>query len=181
MKEISEMTNGELAAYVQSHLRSKGIDVVLSGGACVSIYSGDKYVSMDLDLINTRFARRRRIREAIQEIGFTGKGRHFTHPDTEFLVEFPQGPLSVGNEPVKKVDEHMLTTGVLRIISPTDCVKDRLAGYYHWNDLQCLEQASMVAEANKIDIAEVERWSKAQEKHEEFTRVKNRLTGRAGR
>jgi hypothetical protein len=181
MKEINKMTNGELAAFVQSHLRSKGIDVILSGGACVSIYSGDKYVSMDLDLVNTRFTRRRRIRETMQEIGFMEKGRHFTHPGTGFLIEFPPGPLSVGNEPVKKVDEHMLTTGVLRIISPTDCVKDRLAGYYHWNDLQCLEQAAMVAEAKKIDIEEVERWSKVEGKYKEFIRIKNRLTGRADR
>ena len=42
MKSIKEMTNAELAAFVESHLRKNGIDVVLSGGACVS---------MDLDLI----------------------------------------------------------------------------------------------------------------------------------
>jgi hypothetical protein len=181
MKAIRELTNAELAAYVQSRLRDKGIDVVLSGGACVSVYSGDRYVSMDLDLINTRFARRRRIRETMCEIGFTEKGRHFTHPESRFSVEFPPGPLAVGSEPVKNIDEHTLDSGLLRIISPTDCVKDRLAGYYHWNDLQCLEQAAMVAEAQKIDIEEVERWSKTEGKHEEFMRIKNRLTGRAER
>jgi len=51
MKSIKKMTNAELAAFIQSHLRNKGIDVVLSGGACVSIYSSNRYVSMDLDLI----------------------------------------------------------------------------------------------------------------------------------
>lgn len=64
MKPVSQMTDGELAAYVATHLRSKGIEVVLSGGACVSIYSSRKYVSMDLDLINVRFAKRGPIREA---------------------------------------------------------------------------------------------------------------------
>jgi len=44
MKSIKEMTNAELAAFVESHLRKKGIDVVLSGGACVSIYSSNRYV-----------------------------------------------------------------------------------------------------------------------------------------
>ena len=66
------------------------------------------------------------------------------------------------------MDEHKLPTGILRIISPTDCVKDRLAGYYHWNDLQCLEQASLVAEAIKIDLEEIERWSKVEGKLGEF-------------
>jgi hypothetical protein len=39
----------------------------------------------------------------------------------------------------------------------------------------------MVAEANKIDIEEVERWSKVEGKYKEFIRIKNRLTGRADR
>ena len=52
MKPIKEMTNAELAAFVESHLRERGIEVVLSGGACVSIYSNGKYVSSDLDLID---------------------------------------------------------------------------------------------------------------------------------
>src|SRR4030065_1524086 len=107
---------------------------------------------MDLDLVNVRFAKRQDIRSAIQEIGFQEEGRHFRHPDTELLIEFPPGPLAVGEEPVKKVDEHKLPTGILRIISPTARVKDRLAGYYHWNDLQGLEAASLVAQGIKIDL-----------------------------
>ena len=51
MKAISEMTMGELAAYIDTHLRQHGIDVVLSGGASVAIYSQHKYVSKDLDFI----------------------------------------------------------------------------------------------------------------------------------
>ena len=178
MKSIKDMTNAELAAFVESHLLGKGIYVVLSGGACVSIYSSNKYVSMDLDLVNVRFAKRQDIRSAIQEIGFQEEGRHFRHPDTELFVEFPPGPLAVGEEPVKKVDEHKLSTGILRIISPTDCVKDRLAGYYHWNDLQCLEQASLVAEAIDIDLKEIERWSKVEGKLGEFKRIRTRFVRR---
>jgi len=178
MKSIKDMTNAELAAFIESHLLKKGIYVVLSGGACVSIYSSNKYVSMDLDLVNVRFAKRQDIRSAIQEIGFQEEGRHFRHPDTELLIEFPPGPLAVGEEPIKKVDEHKLPTGILRIISPTDCVKDRLAGYYHWNDLQCLEQASLVAEAINIDLEEIERWSKVEGKLGEFKRIRTRFVRR---
>jgi len=159
MKSIKEMTQGELAAFIQSHLRDKGIDVVLSGGATVSIYSINRYVSWDLDLINTYFVKRRALRETMQELGFHEEGRHFEHPDTQFFVEFPPGPLAVSLEPVKQIDEIKFSTGMLRIISPTDCIKDRLAAYYHWDDLQCLEQAVLVAQANRIDLEEIERWS----------------------
>ena len=53
MKSIGQLSTAALGAWVQEHLRVKGIDMVLSGGACVSIYSNGKYVSMDLDMIHT--------------------------------------------------------------------------------------------------------------------------------
>ena len=176
MKPIKAMTIAELAAFIESCLREREIEVVLSGGACVSIYSENRYVSMDLDLVNNHFAKRREICEAMQAIGFREEGRHFVHPETDFLVEFPAGPLAVGEEPVKEVDEIELDTGILKLISPTDCTKDRLTAYYHWNDAQCLEQAALVAQAKEIDLDEVQRWSEAEGKLDEFKRIRHRLT-----
>ena len=175
MKPIKAMTIAELAAFIESCLRERGIEVVLSGGACVSIYSENRYVSMDLDLVNSHFAKRREICEAMQAIGFREEGRHFSHPETDFFVEFPAGPLAVGEEPVKEVDEIELGTGTLKLISPTDCVKDRLAAYYHWNDAQCLEQAALVGHTREIDLGEVERWSEVEGKLGEFKRIRHLL------
>jgi hypothetical protein len=83
-------------------------------------------------------------------------------------VEFPPGPLTVGEEPVRHVDEIVLSTGTLRVISPTDCVKDRLAAFYHFGDRQGLMQASMVASQNKVDIEEIRRWSKGEDQSAKF-------------
>jgi hypothetical protein len=129
----------------------------LSGGAVIEIYSVGEYVSLDLDMVNCYLMKRSAIRESLEEIGFMEKARYFIHPDTKYLVEFPPGLLTVEDEPVKQVDEIKLSTGVLRVISPTDCVKDRLATYYHWGDRQGLAQAIMVARSNKIDIDELKR------------------------
>jgi hypothetical protein len=175
MKPIREMTGAEFAAFVQGHLRENGINLVLSGGACVSIYSNGKYVSKDLDFVGTHFTRLREVRAAMKQIGLMEEERYFRHPDSEFFVEILPGPLAVGQEPVKMVAECKVVTGTLRMISPTDCVKDRLTAYYHWNDLQSLEQAALVAENSDIDIQEVERWSKAEGKFKEFRRVRDRL------
>jgi len=175
MKRVSKMSVGELAAYISSHLRGLGIDVVLSGGSCVSIYSSGKYVSEDLDFIDTRFATPREIREAMSAIGFMPENRYFKHPEVDLLVEFPSGPLAVGKEPVGVISEIEFSTGVLRILSPTDCVKDRLAAYYHWNDLQSLEQAVLVTRANDIDMKEVERWSKGEGMSDAFARIAPRF------
>ena len=67
MSSLAKMTVGEVAAFIQTHLRARAMDMVLTGGACVSIYSGNRYRSMDLDMVNLSFARprRRTIREAI--------------------------------------------------------------------------------------------------------------------
>jgi len=175
VKQIKNMSQSELAAYIQDSLQEEGIQVVLSGGSAVSFYSSNKYVSKDLDLINASFARRSKIKSVMEEIGFHEKGRYFVNPATQFFVEFPDGPLSVGDEPVKEVSEFELQTGTLRIVSPTDCVKDRLCAFYFWNDQQGLAQAVLVAESQNVDLMEIKRWSKAESKEQEYEIFKNKL------
>lgn len=175
MKPIGKMTQGELGAFIQSHLREKGIEVILSGGAAVAIHSNNKYVSKDLDLINIYGVNRRKIRDTMNVMGFYEEGRYFRHSDSDYFVEFPPGPLAIGEEPVKQIVEKKLSTGILKVISPTDCVKDRLAAYYHWGDQQSLLQASLVARQNSIDTDEIRRWSLAEGKLEEFERIKDKL------
>lgn len=41
----------ELAGYVSEELRKRGIETMLVGGACVSIYSENRYQSYDLDYV----------------------------------------------------------------------------------------------------------------------------------
>lgn len=177
MKPLAKMTQTELGAFVHSHLRKKKIDVVLSGGAAVSLYSSERYVSLDLDLVNVYSARFGLIQAAMEEIEFEEKARYFKHPDSEFFVEFPPGPLTIGDEPVKQIDDIRLSTGTLRVISPTDCVKDRLAAYYHWGDRQSLEQAILVADESDVNLAEVKRWSEKEGKLADFEQIVDRLSG----
>ena len=84
-------------------------------------------------------------------------------------------PLGVGQEPVKQINRIETPTGVLRIISPTDCVKDRLTWYYHDGDMECLRQAVLVAGYNSIDIQEIRRWSCVEGMHEKFDLIKDQL------
>ena len=177
MKQIKKMSQVELAAYIQDSLQEEGIKVVLSGGSAVSFYSSNKYISKDLDLINTNFARRRDIKSVMKKIGFREQGRYFINPDTDYFVEFPDGPLSVGEEPVKEINEFKLSTGTLRVISATDCVKDRLCAYNFWNDQQGLAQALLVSRSQDVDIKEIKRWSGAEGKEREFEVFESKLGG----
>lgn len=178
MKSIREMSIGELAAYISSHLKRNGIDVVLSGGSCVSIYTENKYASLDLDFIEYGSVGIRKLKKVLGIIGFFyGKNRYFQSSETDIFLEFPPGPLSVGKEPIKEIITLNFATGELRIISPTDCVKDRLSAYYHWGDQQSLEQAVLVAKDNEVDLDELERWSTFEGNLSVFQEIKKRLEG----
>jgi hypothetical protein len=177
MKSIKDMSHGELAAYVQTELRKKSVDVVLSGGAAVSIYTSSEYMSYDIDLVITHFADRKFIREVMEGMDFKEVGRHFEHPETSLIVEFPAGPLSIGDEQVGRIDEIRYETGILRVISPTDSVKDRLAAYYHWGDQQSLLQATAISAEQDVDLEEIKRWSIGEGKFDEFEKVAAMLGG----
>ena len=90
MKSIKDMSIGELAAFISSHLKRNGIDVVLSGGSCVSIYSENKYASLDLDFIEFGLIGIRKLKKVLREIGFYyGKNRYFKSSETDIFLEFP--------------------------------------------------------------------------------------------
>lgn len=141
----------------------------------VSFYSHNLYVSKDIDLANVAFTRQAKLRKAMAAIGFSERGRYFQHPESAHIVEFPSGPLAVGEEPVRDVQEVVLETGSLRVISATDCVKDRLCAFYFWNDQQGLEQAVLVAQNHSVDLAEIERWSHVENHAGKFMQFSDRF------
>ncbi len=101
MKKISaKITIKELAGVVSEHLRSKGLQATLVGGAAVTIYSNNEYQSRDLDFISPNDYQDLVV--AMKELGFERAGKNFFHPNCPYTVEFPSGPLAIGNEiPVK--------------------------------------------------------------------------------
>lgn len=158
MKSVADMSIEELAGLVCETLANAGITTTLTGGACVAIWSGGNYMSRDLDFIEEGPVPRCQVKNTLAKIGFREKDRYFVRPDTEFFVEFPTGPLAVGDERVQTVVTRDTGTGRLRLLSPTDCVKDRLAAFFHWSDTMALEQALLVAREQPVDIADLRRW-----------------------
>lgn len=175
MKSVARMSPEELAAFVCQSLADAGITVTLTGGGCVAVWSKGEYISRDLDFVEQGTVPRREIRAVLKGLGFKEEGRYFAHPGTEFVIEFPSGPLAVGDEPVGEISEIRTATGRLRLLSPTDCVKDRLAAYFHWNDRQALEQALLVAKTQRVNLEEIQRWSKAEGASEKFAVFRDRL------
>ena len=102
------------------------------------------------------------IAKILQEIGFKpSKSRYFKHPLCPHLfLEFPRGPVEIGEEFPVVPDEIEVEGRMLRLLSPTDCVKDRLAGYIHWNSRANFDQAALICrqQADRVDLEQVEQW-----------------------
>jgi len=162
----------EFAILISDYLSTNGIDTVLSGGACVSIYTKNKYISYDLDFVLLSSGEQKKVKHLLAEIGFFEENRYFKHKDTEYFLDFVSPPLSVGGEPVKEIAEIKKGGRTLKLLSVTDCVKDRLAAFYHWGDRQALEQAVLVCRDNSVDFKEVERWSKNEGMSDKYKRFK---------
>jgi len=178
---IDERTSLEnVAALVCTTLEAHGISVVLSGGAVVSIYSDAEYVSYDLDFIPTGLARK--VDAAMQSLGFEKTQRHWTHPKSRYWVEFPPGPVAIGEETIRTFAERETRMGTLRLLAPTECVMDRLAWYFHDADTQCLEQAVDVATRHPVDLKRIERWARGERPHgeERFREFARRLRESTG-
>jgi len=157
----------KLAAIISGHLKKNGIEAVLVGGACVAIYSDNKYISYDIDLITNSSIKK--IIPVLEQLGFKNtQSRLFENPQCRFLIDFVAPPVSIGEKPVSEFNYIKTRFGTICMLTPTDCVKDRMAAYFFWNDLQSLEQAVMVAKRNEINISEIKKWAQKQGEQEKY-------------
>lgn len=82
-------------------------------------------------------------------------------------------PITIGYEAIHQFEKIKTVAGSLVLLLPTDCVKDRLASFFHWNDMQALDQAILVAKAHQIDVKNLKKWAKSEgfsEKLHQFLR-----------
>lgn len=176
--DFTGATHEEIAAVVSEALRSHGITAVMSGGGCVSVYSENRYQSDDLDFIDS-YRDRIGIQRALSEIGFySDKDRYFKNDTTMIYLEFPPGPVMIGHEFAKDPIDWETPAGKIRMLDPTDCVKDRLAKFYSWNDAQALYQALLVVAAQPVNFREIERWSIKSEGQKERYKFFRNLAGK---
>lgn len=90
----------ELWKYIATELAKNGIDVILVGGAVVSVYSKGAYRSGDLDFVIYDFSRKK-LDEVLGQLGFkkTNSSRHYKHPECKHLyLEFATFPASIGED-----------------------------------------------------------------------------------
>ncbi|MCC6337218.1 MAG: hypothetical protein IT380_24890 [Myxococcales bacterium] len=140
----------DVAFAVCTALERNGYRAVLTGGSAATYYAPDAYQSGDLDFVLT--LRGTRGEAALTSLGFVRKGDFYRHPGTHFLLEFPNGPLAVGEDLIQSWSTDHRGDEVLYVLSPTDSCRDRLASFLFWNDFSGLEQALAVFRARKAEV-----------------------------
>ncbi len=168
-------TEEEFWQYVAWHLSAGGVGTVLVGGAVVAIYSSGIYRSGDINLVPDEF-QRTLIADILQKIGFVKSGRHFVHPECKHIfVDFPIGPVALGDDYKIKPDEREVAGKILKLLSPTDCVKDRLASYIHFNTRDFFDQAVLVAKSQKVNMNNIKAWCAKENSSEIYKEFKKAI------
>lgn len=166
-------TEEKLWKYVAWHLSKAGIESTLVGGAVVAIYSKGAYRSGDLDFVC--YESIRELSPILEQIGFIKSEKYFKHPKCKHLfVEFVSGPLGIGDDLKIKPDEVLVQKRKIKILSPTDCIRDRMASYIYFKARECLDQAALVAQAHPYNLKKVREWCRkegAEEQFEDFVRL----------
>ena len=160
MKILSSSSIEDIAYIVCTTLDAAGCTAVLSGGGAATIYAPAAKTTDDLDFILQLSAGVNPDAAPLLELGFRSTGRSgiYQHPSVVYTLEFPLGPLAVGDELITKWDTLRREDLVLHIVTPTDCVRDRLAAAIHWNDFNSISQAVAVAKRHPVEMVIIERW-----------------------
>lgn len=161
------MSRKQFAAAVVKQLTDDGIIAVLVGGACVSIYTNNRHESKDLDFISPDSVDA--ITASLAKIGFERKNRYYIHPNSELYVEFPTGPIAIGHvKPVKPEGKLKVGNTIIKMLSPTQSVMDRLSSFFYFADRRSLIHAIWICERHPVNIAKVKAWAEKEKMPEKF-------------
>jgi hypothetical protein len=115
---------------------------------------------------------------AMATVGFHRSGDRYVHGRVPFYVEFPRGPLAIGDDYQISPVTRSTAAGRTLALSATDSCRDRLAAFYHWNDRQSLGVAVSIARRNRVDLTQVRRWSAREGFADRFAEFRTELARR---
>lgn len=158
-------------------LAAQNVEAVLCGGSAATFYAPQAYQSTDADFIISWWCDESRAKQVITDLGFYPKGRTLGHPQTPITLDFPKGPLAIGDQLIESWRTVQRDEFTLNVIRPEDSVKDRLCAFFYWKDRSGLEQALYVARATSVDLDEVEAWARSEGEILKYQEFLARLSG----
>lgn len=176
MSITAKSTLVDVAFEVCTALDTIGVTAVLTGGSAATYYAPSAYQSADLDFVVT-FRGKKDGALALRKLGFVQENDYYRHPASPFPLEFPPGPLMIGDQVIGKWHTEHRKRKLLHVLTPTDSCRDRLAALLYWDDFSGLEQALAVAVAQRehISLSAIRAWCKDENAEEKYKLFANRL------
>jgi len=163
----------DVAYAVGGAFQRAGVLAVLTGGSAATFYS-DAYQSLDLDFVLSFRGASSIVVATIEGLGFARSGSHYVHARSRYTLDFPRGPLMIGGDEIRTWSTSQHGEDTLHVLTRTDCVRDRLSAFYHWNDRSSLRSACVVAASGTVDFDVIRDWSlreNSSSKYAEFLRT----------
>lgn len=179
MRITAESTLRDVAFVVCTALGRAKVTAVLTGGSAATVHALGAYQSRDLDFIIEFRSPESDAAGVLASLGYRMVTDHYEHSSNPLYLEFPKGPLAIGGDLINRWDTMKEGKLSLHIITPTDCCRDRLSGFFHWSDRSALQQAVLVAAAQRssVDLTAIREWSVREgfrERFEEFLQAVDR-------
>ena len=179
MKLGPETSLRDVAFEVCTVLDRAGTTAVLTGGGAATLYAPEAIQSLDLDLVVTVHGNEGASARALESIGYRAKAQFYEHVSNPFFLEFPPGPLAIGDELIESWDTLVEGDRLLHVLTPCDSCRDRLVAFYHFRDLSSLDQALAIhaAQMEHMDLAVIREWSRREGMERGFETFLQRLEG----
>ena len=148
----------QIAFAVCTALDRAGYTAVMTGGSAATFYAPRAYMSDDIDFVLT--LRSSGGEDVLKELGYRRKHDFYVHAESRFPLEFPPGPLAIGEDQLTRWNTVRRRGQVLYVLTPTDSCRDRLASFLFWNDFSGLEQALAVcrSQRRRVQLKQVRDW-----------------------
>lgn len=149
----------KMVSLIVKHFAARGVRVILVGRACAAIYTGSKAKLFTIEFMVNDFVVDD-VLAAMDELGFESKDeRTFTSESSPYEIVLNPPPITVGDDVIEKINSVKLNGGMIDLLTPTDCVRHRLAFFYKWGDAEAMDDAVRVAKKQAVDMELIGRWS----------------------
>jgi hypothetical protein len=177
-KDFSKLSIKQIVARIREHLVQAGYDPVLTGRACAGVYLGKGVDAKAIDFVLKEYEVPE-LADTMKAIGFERSGLYaYESKRCPLDVIFAPPPLAVGDDLVKQIDEIRVRGGRIKLLSPTDCTRQRLAMYYRWGDEDGFEEAVRMAMEYEVDMDLIKRWSAWEWCTDRYVEFEAELSGR---
>ena len=158
----------DVAFEVCTALHRLGFVAVLTGGSAATYHAPGAYQSDDLDFVITLQGASGEA--ALQSLGFRRRGQFYVHERSRYSLDFPRGPLAIGDDLVTAWSTVLRGDETLHVLTATDSCRDRLASFLFWNDFSGLEQALAVFHARRgeVDLETIRDWCRRERQAQKF-------------